>query len=307
MQAQSITLTAPPKSSLISLSTSSHVVSVEVNVWTATKQDKQISNEVTTAKNASADAGRFTKNLLANCPEHKALLNYRQTIYNWLQRITYDWAGAMRILPLFSLEKFKKEYDAHDKEFNRLLDEFIKVYPSLVSNAAFASQGDMFSMSDYPDVKELRGKFRIKLFLTKVPENDFRSGGIADAIAEELHNHYEQQVNEMVNAIMDDAASRFLDIASRLRNACEESEPTDDGKVKRKKIYETTVDQAKEIAKTLQSFNLTGNQALTDACKAMESALSQVTLNDLRESSYVRQTVKSDLDDILNKFRPIGH
>jgi hypothetical protein len=298
-------LTAPDKSSLISLSTSSHVVSVEVNVWTATKQDKQISNEITSAKNASADAGKFTKHLLSSCSEHKSLLNYRQTIYNWLQRITYDWAGAMRILPMISLEKFMKEYEQHEKEFNKLLDEFIKIYPTLVSNAAFG-QGDMFNMSDYPDVKELRGRFRIKLFLTKVPENDFRSGGIADAIAQELHNHYEQQVTEMVDTIMNDAAGRFLDIASRLRNACEESEPTDDGKVKRKKIYETTVDQAKEIAKTLQSFNLTNNQALSEACRSMESALSQVTLNDLRESSYVRQTVKSDLDDILNKFRPIG-
>ena len=64
--------------------------------------------------------------------------------------------------------------------------------------------------------------------------------------------------------------------------------------------------QAKEIAKTLKAFNLTDNKALADACDAMDSALSNVSLDDLRESSYVRQTVKSDLDDILNKFRPIG-
>ena len=65
---------------LISLSSSAQLVTVEVNVWTATKQDKQISNEVTSAKNASTEAGKFTKNLLANSPDHKALLNYRQKI-----------------------------------------------------------------------------------------------------------------------------------------------------------------------------------------------------------------------------------
>ena len=68
---------------LISLASSAVIVTVEVNVWTATKQDRAISNEVTTAKRASADAGKFTQNLLANSPEHKALLNYRQTVYNW--------------------------------------------------------------------------------------------------------------------------------------------------------------------------------------------------------------------------------
>ena len=67
---------------LISLASSAVIVTVEVNVWTATKQDRAISNEVTTAKRASADAGKFTQNLLANSPEHKALLNYRQTVYN---------------------------------------------------------------------------------------------------------------------------------------------------------------------------------------------------------------------------------
>ena len=92
-------LTAPAKSARISLSSSAVIVSVDVNVWTATKQDRVISNEVTTLKNASADAGKFTKNLLANCPQHKALLNYRQTIYNWLQRSTYAWAGGMQVLP----------------------------------------------------------------------------------------------------------------------------------------------------------------------------------------------------------------
>lgn len=298
-------LTAPAKSARVSLSSSAVIVSVDVNVWTATKQDRAISNEVTSSKNASADAGKFTKNLLANCPQHKALLNYRQTIYNWLQRSTYDWAGAMRVLPTINLERFKHEYEAHEREFAKLLNEFEAIYSSLVSDAAF-KQGDMFDRSDYPDVSEVRGKFRMKLFVTKVPENDFRSGVIADVIAEELHNHYERQVNEIVDGIMNDAADRFLEIASRLRNACEEAQPDDDGKVRRKKIYETTVTQAKEIAKTLSAFNLTDNQALKDACDAMSEALSDVSLNDLRESSYVRQTVKSDLDDILNKFRPIG-
>jgi hypothetical protein len=289
----------------ISLSTSAVVVNVEVNVWTATKQDRSISNEVTTAKNASADAGRFTKNLLANCPQHKALLNYRQTVYNWMQRLTFDWAGSARILPHVSLPKFKAEYDAHEREFGKLLDEFVAVYPSLVSDAAF-KQGDMFDRSDYPDVSEIRGKFRVKLFVTKVPENDFRSGEIADAIVNDLKQHYEQQVSEIVDNIMEDAAERFLSIASRLRNSCEEAQPDDTGKVKRKKVYETTVTQAREIAKTLQGFNLTNNAALREACVALENTLSGVSMDDLRESSYVRQTVKSDIDDILSKFAPLG-
>ena len=39
-------------SHLISLASSGFLVSLDVNVWSATKQDRGISNEVTTAKHA---------------------------------------------------------------------------------------------------------------------------------------------------------------------------------------------------------------------------------------------------------------
>ena len=288
---------------VISLSTSASIVSVEVNVWTATRQDRAISNEVTTMKNADSEAGKFTKNLLSSSPEHKSLMNYRQTVYNWLQRSTFDWAGSSRLLPLVNLEKFMKDYELHDKEFNRLLDEFILKYPQIVSDSAF-KQGDMFDRSQYPDVGQVRSKFRIKLFVTTVPNNDFRSN-ISSVIAEDLKNHYERQVGEIIDNVMVDASERFLEIASRISNACTEVSPNEDGKVKRKKIYDTTITQARELCTTLKDFNLTNTQALEDARVQLENALKDVSVEDLRESSYVRSVVKNDVDDILSKFAPL--
>lgn len=303
MNAPDITLTAP--SHIISLASSALIVSAEVNVWTATKQDRAISNEVTLQKNASADAGKFTKNLLANCPEHKALLNYRQTVYNWLQRSTYDWAGSMRLLPTFRLEQFKKEYAQHEENFAKLLDAFVDAYPSLVSDAAF-KQGDMFDRSEYPDVKDVRRKFRISLVTATVPSGDFRSGGIAQALADDLKQHYERQTQEIIQRVMGDAASQLVEYASRLRNACIEVQADDEGKVKRKRIYETTVNQAKGMVDLLRNFNLTGDPALEDARMKLEQTLDGVSLEDLRESPSVRAQVKDGLDDILSKFAPLS-
>lgn len=289
---------------LISLASSSLIVSVEVNVWTATKRDKTISNEVTTAKGAVADAGDFTKRLLANCPAHKALLNYRQTVYNWLQRCSFDWAGSHRLIPTFQLEKFNKEFAQHEAEFNRLKQDFTAAYPSLVSDAAF-KQGSMFDRSEYPEVEEIEGKFRIKKFITQVPTNDFRSGGIAEAMAEDLKQHYEQQTKDLINDVMADATERLLSMAERLRNACSEVEK-DDGTVKRKRIYESTFDNVREMAQLLKHFNLTNNPQLEEARAKLEAALSITTLDALRESAYARATVKNDLDDVLSKFRPLS-
>lgn len=290
-------------SQVISLATSALIVSVDVNVWTATKQDRAISDEVTSAKNASSEAGKFTKNLLANSPEHKALLNYRQTVYNWLQRCTYDWAGSMRLLPMINLEKFKKEYEGHEQAFSDLFDKFLIAYPTMVSDAAF-KQGDMFNRSEYPEPQELRSKFRIKLFVTKVPTNDFRSN-ISEAIAEDLRIGYEKQVGEIIDTVMVDASERLILFAERISNACTENTPNEDGKVKRKKIYDTTITQAKELCETLKSFNLTNNNALEDARARLEDALDGVTCEELRESSYARSQVKESVDDLLSNFKPL--
>ena len=163
----------------------------------------------------------------------------------------------------------------------------------------------MFDRSLYPDVSELRSRFYMKLFITAVPANDFRSA-ISDVIADDLKQHYEQQVESVVHGMVNDIKGQLVAHASRLRDACTEVKSDDDGKVKRKKVYETTISQARDICQTLKHFNLTNNQQLESARAQLEDALSGVTLEDLRESSYVRATVKDSVDDMLNKFKPLS-
>ena len=142
---------------LISLASSAVLVSVDTKVWSATKQDRGISNEVSDAKKAVRNAGKYTKNLLADHPKHKAIVNYRQTIYNWLKRSTYRWNDAQDYLPSTSLEKFKREYHQHENNFHKLISDFINEYDSIVSDMAF-KQGEMFDRNDYPAKEELASK-----------------------------------------------------------------------------------------------------------------------------------------------------
>jgi hypothetical protein len=121
---------------IVSLATSSMLVSVDVNVWTATKRDKQISNEVTASKFADKNSGAFTKYLFANSPQHKSIVNQRQLIYKWLKANTYRWNDSQDLLPTVDLEKFKKEYTAHESEFYSLVNTFLANYDNLVLQMA---------------------------------------------------------------------------------------------------------------------------------------------------------------------------
>lgn len=295
------TLTMPEH--LVSLASSAVLVTVNVSVWSATKQDRGISDEITMSKHADKDAGKFTKNLLANHAKHKAVLNYRQTVYNWMTRRTYDWNGAQRCLPSVDLPKFMVEYRQHETEFHRLIDEFINHYDSIVSDMAF-KQGSMFNRNDYPSKDEIRSKFKINLFTAEVPMNDFRCG-IAQDIAEDLFSTLSKQTEEIVQSILREQSERFIDVMQSISHSCgQEDIVADNGeiKTKKRKVYQSTIEKAKEMCETFKQFNLVDSQELEQARAMLEKALNGVSADDIRDSDAVRSAVKNDVDEILNKF-----
>lgn len=288
---------------IVSLASSCVLVSIESHVWNATVQDKQISDEVTTAKKADKDAGKFVKNLLAKNVEHKAVMNYRQTIYNWLQRCTYDWAGSQRLLPVTSLTRFHTEYRDHVQKFNDLVDDFLNKYPSIVSNMAFV-QGAMFDRSEYPDVSELRHKFSIDLIQSEVPTGDFRCT-IAQDLAEDMSKHYERQARRLVEDILNKQTNQLVEIMKSISYCCETETVIDDNgevKVRRRKLYDSTLDRARELCETFKKFNLMADPKLEEARADLAELLDGVEIEKLRNSESQRVFVKESIDDILSKF-----
>ena len=292
---------------IISLATSSVIVSADVSVWSATKQDREISNEVTTAKKADQNAGRFVKSLLAGDVSHKNLLNYRQTVYNWLRRSTFDWNGSNRLLPVINLAQFKKEFHEHEKCFFALRDVFLNNYPTIVSNMAF-KQGDMFTREEYPTVDQIRNKFTINLFVSEVPTNDYRCA-IADDIAQDLKAHYERQAQGIIENVANESLSRLAEVMTSISHCCgaDEYESADgELKIKKRKIYESTIEKAREYCRTFKDFNLGNSELLADAATSLEKALNGVNADDIRESDAVRTHVKDEVDSILSKFGSIS-
>jgi hypothetical protein len=288
---------------IISLASSCVLVSVESHVWNATVQDKQISNEVTAAKKASSDSGKFVKHLLAKNPEHKAVLNYRQTIYNWVQRSTYDWAGSQRLLPVINLAKFHKEYADHEAEFSRLVDDFLDKYPAIVSNMAFV-QGDMFDRNEYPDVSELKRKFSVDLIQSEVPTGDFRCA-IAQDLLDDMSTHYNRQAKRMVEQILAKQSEQLIDVMKSISYCCEIETTVDSNgeiKVRRRKLYDSTLDRARELCDTFREFNLVSDPKLEEARASLEVLLSGIEIEKLRNSDTQRVVIKEGIDDILSKF-----
>jgi hypothetical protein len=287
---------------LISLASSAVLVSVDISVWSATKQDRGISDEVTTSKNADKSAGRYVKNLLANHPKHKAVVNYRQTIYNWLQRRTYRWNQSQQLLPSIDVPKFKQEYHEHEIAFHALVDSLVTDYDSIVSDMAF-KQGDMFNRADYPSAEQVKTKFSLNLYVSEVPTNDFRCG-IAKDIADDLFTTLSNQTQGIIDSIAQEQSERMVEVMESISHCCgvDESEVNGEVRTKRRKIYEGTLQKARDYVESFKRFNLKNDSGLELARASLEKVLNGVKAEDIRDSDAVRHHVKEGIDDILSKF-----
>jgi hypothetical protein len=287
---------------LISLASSAVLVSVDISVWSATKQDRGISDEVTTSKNADKHAGRYVKNLLANHPKHKAVVNYRQTIYNWLQRRTYKWNQSQQLLPSVDVPKFKQEYQEHQIAFHALVDSLTSDYDTIVSDMAF-KQGTMFNRNDYPAKEQVHAKFSLNLYVSEVPMNDFRCG-IAKDIADDLFTTLSKQAEGIIDGIAQEQSERMTEVMESISHCCgvDESEVNGEVRTKRRKIYDTTIQKALEMCESFKRFNLKNDSGLEQARASLEKVLRGVKAEDIRDSDAVRHHVKEGIDDILSKF-----
>jgi len=287
---------------ITSLATSGILLRAKVKVWTATKQDRDISDEVTSNKKAARNAGRYTKQLFADVQELRVLLNDRQTWYNFIQRVTYPWDGEWGYLPTSRIPQVMAEIDQRKAKSMELLENFINAMPAAISNEAFV-QGDMFNRDDYPTPDEVRSKFRIIVQTMNIPEGDYRVT-IADDLAEDLKRNFEAQTRDIIKDIHDKQNDQLVKVLQSFSHCCDSETVMEDGevKVKRRKMYESTLTDALELCDTFADFNLNNDPRLEEARRDLLRVLDGVTIDQLRNNDTKRIVVKEGVDDILAKF-----
>ena len=288
---------------ITSLRTSAILVGVEMTASNFTKSDRGIASRISQEANAKANVTKVAHELLANDPDLRLLLNHRQTVYNFLDSWTLPWMGKLRLLPSSSIEKFLAKYNELEQQFYTLLDTFLAKYEDKIAAQAFV-RGDFFNRNDYPTLEQVRGAFTIKLYHQPVPENDFRVQ-VANDQAADLQRNFQKQVNDKVQEAHAALVEKFVDVMQSLSHCCDVEEVTGkDGeiKIRRRKIYDSTVEKAMDLCETLEAFNPMGDERLDKAREELFDTLRTVDATTLRESDSARSRVKADVDSILSKF-----
>lgn len=281
----------------VSLSSSALLVSLNISVWPANVLDRTVTDSVTSAAHANADAGRFMKNLFAGTNLRKDIEKYAAHCRVTHLRYTMPWADkGERLLTNALFMEYKAHINTMEVEFDRLCTQFFAAYPQLVADAP-VRLGKLYNPDDYPSLDAVKAKFGFRFSVCPLPDSgDFRLD-VPTAALEELKQQYEETYKQRLADAMRDPWGRLHKMLSDMSEKLADSDDE-----KKKRFHDSFLGNPRELCRLLTAMNITKDPALEEARQMLEQSLMGVDIDELRESSVRRATVKSKVDSILSKF-----
>jgi hypothetical protein len=277
------------------------LVELNVSQWTARKLDRSTTDELVTNKNAqSKGAARVNKNLFAGRSELEVVSQHITETRSFVYDNTLPWSDSgIRLLPSAKFMEFNSKLQQAEDKFYGLVTEFVTVYPSLITAQAMAL-GDMFNRNDYPHADDIAHRFRFNVNYMPVPASgDFRVDIGNDAQAE-LKEKLAKMADERVENAMNDIKQRLIEHLKRMSDRL--SIDYVSGEAKPRKFHDSLLDNAHALCDMAQSLNITNDQQLDEARRALKLAIGGIDVKDLRKDVQTRQDVKAQVDDVLSKF-----
>lgn len=281
----------------LSLSSMAMLVELRISTWTARKRDNDTTDEVNKSKNADDDAGAVYKYLMAGSGHLEKINKYAAKCRAWNGQQTLPWMKGVGLLPMENFFAYRDQLGTMESNFNSLVEDFIKVYPSLVSAQAF-KLGGYFKPEEFPDVESLPRRFKFEYNFLPVPEKgDFRIQ-CEDRVRQDLAEQYDKMYSNKLAEAMREPWER---LHKMLTHMVERLSDAPDGK--RNIFRDSIVNKPMELCALLSKLNVTKDPQLEEARRMLERALVGIDPEDLRKIPSARAELKSSVDEIINKFK----
>jgi len=283
------------------IDTCAMLVEFNASQWTARKLDKGATDEIVHNKNAQdKGAARVNKNLLAGRKELEVINKHVGAVRTYVYNQTLPWSDTgIRLLPSAKFFEFNKRMEDFEHEFNNLVTDFVNVYPTLITAQAMAL-GDMFNRDDFPSPNDVAHRFDFRLNYMPVPTaGDFRIDVGNDA-EKELKAKLSKLADERIDHAMRDVKQRLKEHLDRMSDRL--GSDVVNKEIKTRKFHDSLLETAHELCDLVKALNITNDQDLEGARKALSEALLGVDLKELRTNMPVRNDVKASVDAIRSKF-----
>ena len=282
----------------MSIASSAVLVEMNISVWPANKVDREMTETVNANASAVRDASQTRKNLFAGTSLRKDIEKYAARIRLYHNQHTLPWADkGQRLLPTKLFLEYKQTMNVYEATFKQMCNNFFVEYPRLVAEAQ-QHLGTMYRADDYPDIAEVREKFGFRMAIDPIPESgDFRLDVSAQDL-EELKQGYEAKFEERVAEAMRAPWERLHEVLTAMSKKLTDEEGVDS----KKRYHDSLVTNAQELCELLSKMNVTNDPKLEEARQQLELTMLGADIETIKESAHVRETMKSKVDAILQKF-----
>ena len=281
-----------------SISSSAVLVNLSISVPTGMKLDKEKSDKVNEDNfTANKRIAKVSKDIYGGSDALHQVTKKAALTRNWNMGITLPWNDkGNRLLPQTKLIEHQTEMGVMGTEFWALVQEFARKLPDLREEARY-TLGALYKASDYLDDADVMGKFKFSCIYEPIAESgDFRVD-VGNEALRELNEQYEAASADRLQASMRDVWGRFHKVLQTISTNMVEAK---DGEQRR--YHASMLTNAAQLVELMKAFNLTGDADMEEARLELHKVLQTADIEDIKQFSDARETLKEKVDGIMDKF-----
>ncbi|MNR71515.1 hypothetical protein D3C71_21440 [compost metagenome] len=269
------------------------LVSLNISVWQANRQDKKISEQVTDAHEVKdRRLGRFWKSLLPKCDVLDRLYAVQRAARTFHYENTLAWMhDGPRILPTANFEPYMQAMRRFKAQFEDAVLELVDQYGDIRTEAQKVL-GRLYDEADYPDVASLKSKYDFDMKVMTMPAAEgLLQLGLESDEAEELRAKLETDMRDTVTRanrrLWEDLHARLEKLTSRLQ----------DGDAY---VREETIAAVRDLADLLPRLNVTNDQHLETLATKLKGSLANVNAATVKNDPNARKRVADETKTVFN-------
>jgi len=282
------------------ITTKAMLVSLTIKAWSGAKIDKRVGQDVAAREGADNDAGHYSKKLVAKdaLAEIKAISGEARTKH---YEYTLPWSqDGARILPSAMHAKYAADMRGLQDRFELAVKGFMNDYEGQILLAQ-RRLGGMFVEADYPDPRDIAGKFSWDINVMPIPSgNDFRvslSQDMTTAIRQDIEAKTGKAVQDATRSLFERVSKTISHMAESLEDY---GEVIENGKIKKINPFrDSVVGNIQELVDLLPALNITGDSTLTTVTEEIKNKLLARTAEELRSMPVVRKEVAQHARKVL--------
>ena len=284
------------------ISDSCILVNIKISVFSGSKTDKKLTNEVSEQHRTKSDALRVVKRLVSKEDPDLQLVNkIVSEIRTFHRENTVPWGDdGARMLP-------GRHHDVYMKNIRQLIEkgeqaaaEFCAKWPEKLAQAKIDLNGT-FAAADYPDETTIANHFQFRVIRAPVPDGgDIRVDLPAQEI-EAMRREISERVDEAEKAATNELYARVGEKLANLVNKL--GEKTSDGKPA--VFRDSLVGNVLEIAELIPALNVTGDHKLEQLRKEIIASIGNVKPHELRDDVFTRKETLAKAQNILDMMSPV--